>query len=191
VNTQLAEHLLPGGARLVIRRGDITEEHVDAIVNPANTHLAHGGGVAGAIVVKGGPEIQRESNAIGRVAVGSAVITTAGKLPCRAVIHAVGPRWGEGDEESKLRSAARSSLALAQDRGFETIALPAISSGIFGFPKDRCAEILLEAAEEFLREHPAGSLREVAFCLYDMPTVQAFENAWRRRVELATRTGAD
>jgi len=121
-------------------KGDITERNVDTIVNAANSHLKHGAGVAGAIVRKGGSIIQQESDKIGYVQVGSAVITTSGKLPCNAVIHTVGPRMGEGNEDSKLRKAVQSSLKLASDQGFKSISMPAISSGIFGFPKDRCHE---------------------------------------------------
>ena len=137
-------------------KGDITERNVDAIVNAANSYLKHGGGVATAIVRKGGRIIQEESDKIitsrGLVPVGSAVITTAGNLPCKAVIHAVGPRLGEGDEDYKLRKAVRSSLLLASEKGFKSISMPAISSGIFGFPKDRCAKILVEESKTFLQD---------------------------------------
>src|SRR5215467_14112323 len=114
-------------------KGDITERKVDVIVNAANSYLKHGAGVAGAIVRKGGAIIQQESDKIGYVQVGSAVITTSGKLPCNAVIHTVGPRMGEGNEDSKLRKAVQSSLKLAADQGFKSISMPAISSGILGF----------------------------------------------------------
>src|ERR671932_625513 len=138
-------------------KGDITERNVDAIVNAANSYLKHGGGVAAAIVRKSGTIIQEESDKIvtakgGLIPVGSAVITTAGKLPCKAVIHTVGPRMGEGNEDYKLRKAVRSSLILASERGFRTISMPAISSGIFGFPKDRCAKILVEESKTFLQD---------------------------------------
>src|SRR5215831_19342656 len=133
-------------------KGDITERNVDVIVNAANSHLKHGAGVAGAIVRKGGSIIQRESNKIGYVQVGSAVITTSGKLPCSAVIHTVGPRMGEGNEDTKLRKAVQSSLKLAADNGFKSISMPAISSGIFGFPKDRCAKILIGESKRFLED---------------------------------------
>src|SRR5204862_4217538 len=125
-------------------KGDITERDVDVIVNAANSYLKHGGGVAAAIVRKGGAIIQEESDKIGFVPVGSAVITGAGKLPCKAVIHTVGPRMGEGDEDNKLLRALRSTLTLAAEKGFKSISVPAISSGIFGFPKDKCAKILVE-----------------------------------------------
>jgi O-acetyl-ADP-ribose deacetylase (regulator of RNase III) len=107
---------------------------------------------AAAIVRKGGEVIQEESDkiieSIGLVPVGSAVITTAGKLPCKAVIHTVGPRMGEGNEDHKLRRAVRSCLLLASEKGFRSISMPAISSGIFGFPKDRCAKILVEESKK-------------------------------------------
>lgn len=155
-------------------KGDITEEKVDAIVNAANSYLQHGGGVAGAIIKKGGRIIQEESNRIGFVAVGQAAMTQAGNLPARFVIHAVGPRWGEGEEDSKLRNAVENSLKLAEQNNFHTISLPAISSGIFGFPKDRCAGIILSAIQEYLHQHPTGSLGEVRICLYDEATLQVF-----------------
>ena len=137
-------------------KGDITERNVDAIVNAANSYLKHGGGVAAAIVRNGGTLIQEESNKIvkgigGPIPVGSAVITKAGNLPCKAVIHTVGHRMGEGDEDYKLRKAVRSSLLLASEKGFRSISMPAISSGIFGFPKDRCAKILVEESKTFLQ----------------------------------------
>jgi O-acetyl-ADP-ribose deacetylase len=135
--------------RVRVIHGDITEAPVDALVNAANSHLQHGGGVAGAIVRKGGSIIQKESDLIGYVPVGESALTTAGTLPARYVIHTVGPRWGEGNEEAKLRSAVRSALDLAEQKGFTTIAMPAISAGIFGFPKDRCAHIILGEVAAF------------------------------------------
>src|SRR5574341_1310972 len=108
---------------------DLTERDVDAIVNAANSRLQHGGGVAGAIVRKGGRVIQDESDKIGYVPVGGAVITTAGKLKARHVIHTVGPRMGEGDEDNKLKKAINSVLALASEKGFKSISVPAISAG--------------------------------------------------------------
>ena len=155
-----------GEAVLRLVSADLTERDVDAIVNAANSRLQHGGGVAGAIVRKGGAVIQEESDAIGFVPVGSAAMTSAGRLKARHVIHAVGPRMGEGDEDRKLASAMHSVLALATEKGLRTISLPAISAGIFGFPKDRCARILVGEAARFLgaRETP---LRMVEFCITD------------------------
>jgi O-acetyl-ADP-ribose deacetylase len=168
--------------------GDITERNVDAIVNAANSFLKHGGGVAAAIVGKGGTIIQEESDRIvtskGPVPVGTAVATTAGKLPCKAVIHAVGPRMGEGNEDYKLRKAVRSSLLLASKKGFRTISMPAISSGIFGFPKDRCAKILVEESKTFLQgnsddnsnNNTLSTLDIIEFCIFDDETLDYFEN---------------
>ena len=155
--------------------GDITEEAVDAIVNAANSHLAHGGGVAAVIVRKGGSIIQEESNRIGYVPVGEAAITTGGKLTARYVIHAVGPKWGEGDEDEKLKNAVENSLRLAADHRLTSISLPAISSGIFGFPKDRCARIIWSTVCQILASSEAGTLKTVRVCVFDPPTRAAFE----------------
>jgi len=155
-------------------KGDITERTVDVIVNAANSYLKHGGGVAGAIVRKGGGIIQKECDKIGFVPAGSSVITGAGKLPCKAVIHAVGPKIGEGDEDAKLRNSVSSSLTLASERNFRSISMPAISSGIFGFPKDRCAEILVEEAKKYLMSN-ATSLEIIEFCVIDDETKDYFK----------------
>ncbi len=160
--------------------GDITERDVDAIVNAANSYLQHGGGVAGAIVKKGGKVIQDESNKIGFVPVGGAAITTAGKLPARFVIHAVGPKMGEGDEENKLKKAVQSVLKLSSEKGFKSISMPAISSGIFGFPKDKCAEILIGESKKFLEENPDSSLEVVEFCIFDEQTLKYFKNEFNK-----------
>ncbi|HXX57864.1 MAG TPA: macro domain-containing protein [Thermodesulfovibrionales bacterium] len=162
------------GKTLRLVQGDITERDVDAIVNAANSHLQHGGGVAGAIVRKGGSIIQEESDRIGFVPVGNAAVTGAGRLPARYVIHAVGPRMGEGDEDNKLRNAVLNSLKLASGKGLKSISLPAISSGIFGFPKERCAAILVREVAAYLRETPKTSLELVEFCVYDDLTAGLF-----------------
>ncbi len=178
MNELLFEWSLPGGSCIRIVRGDITEERVDAIVNAANERLAHGGGVAGAIVRKGGPEIQEESTAWvrrhGPVPTGSAAVTGAGRLPARYVIHAVGPVWGSGDEEAKLARAVRSALERAEELGLASIAFPAISAGIFGFPVAGCARVLLGTIAAYLQEHPAGPIREVRVCLFDAATADVF-----------------
>lgn len=164
--------------RLVL--GDITERDVDAIVNAANSYLQHGGGVAGAIVRKGGQIIQEESNKIGYVPVGGAAITTAGSLPAKFVIHTVGPKMGEGDEDNKLRKAVFNTLQLASERGFKSISMPAISSGIFGFPKDRCASILVNESLNFLKENKDSSLEVIEFCIFDEQTLQFFKDEFDR-----------
>jgi O-acetyl-ADP-ribose deacetylase (regulator of RNase III) len=160
-----------------LEKGDITTLALDAIVNPANSGLQHGGGVAGAIVRKGGPIIQEESNRIGYVPVGNAAVTGAGKLPCSYVIHAVGPRMGEGDEERKLHDATTAALERAEELRIQSLALPAISTGIFGFPIDRCAVVMLEAVRRFGPR--ARSLRSITFCLFDDQAYGVFERTLR------------
>ncbi len=156
------------GIALKVSRGDLTESGADAIVNAANSYLQHGGGVAGAIVRKGGAVIQEESNSIGYVPVGGAALTSGGKLKARHVIHAVGPMWGEGDEENKLKKAVHNVLDLAAAQGFSSISMPAISAGIFGFPKDRCARIIVEETAGFIAHGSAPlPLKEIEFCLMD------------------------
>ncbi len=159
---------------------DLTERDVDAIVNAANSHLRHGGGVAGAIVRKGGQAIQEESDRIGFVPVGGAAITTGGKLKARYVIHAVGPRMGEGDEDTKLKSAITNVLVLASDEKLRIISIPAVSAGIFGFPKDRCAMILVGESVSYLTSNPATSLELVEFCIFDKETFDFFKSEFER-----------
>jgi O-acetyl-ADP-ribose deacetylase (regulator of RNase III) len=164
--------------------GDITERDVDVIVNAANSHLKHGGGVAAAIVRKGGKIIQEESDKIGFVPVGSSVVTVSGRLPCKYIIHTVGPRMGEGNEYIKLRAAVRNSLELASDRKCKSTSMPAISTGIFGFPKDRCAEILIEEAKDFLVSNNISSLEVVEFCIVDDETLDYFKRKFASMKEL-------
>jgi O-acetyl-ADP-ribose deacetylase (regulator of RNase III) len=165
-------------SEIELKVGDITEEDTDAIVNAANERLIHGGGVAGAIVRKGGQIIQEESNKIGRVKVGNAVVTTAGALKARYVIHAVGPRMGEGDEDNKLKSATLNSLRRAEELQLESLAFPAISTGIFRFPKDRCADIMLKTVKEYLEGDT--SIKKVVFCLFSEEDYRIFEKAFKR-----------
>jgi O-acetyl-ADP-ribose deacetylase (regulator of RNase III) len=168
------------GKTLRLVQGDITERDVDAIVNAANSYLQHGGGVAGAIVRKGGQVIQEESDRIGFVPVGHAAITGAGKLPSKHVIHTVGPRMGEGDEDNKLKNAVLSGLMLASGKGLKSISMPAISSGIFGFPKDRCAEILVREALQYIKQNPKSSLEVIEFCVYDDLTMGYFRKEFEK-----------
>lgn len=167
---------------LVVVQGDITAQEVDAIVNAANAHLQHGAGVAGAIVRKGGAIIQEESDAWvrqhGPVPHDRPAYTSAGRLPARYVIHAVGPVWGSGNEDAKLRSAVQGSLARADELGLRTIAFPAISTGIFGFPKARAARVMYQAIRDYFATHPESTLREVRLVLYDQPTLEAFLRVW-------------
>ncbi len=171
---------LPNDKILRLVKGDITKRKVDVIVNSANSYLKHHGGVAEAIVRNGGHVIQKESDKIAPVPVGSAVITTAGKLPCKAVIHAVGPRMGEGDEVNKLKNAVISSLTLATQKGFRSISMPAISSGIYRFPKDKCAEILFSESKKFFHANPQTTLETIEFCIYDNDTLRYFTQQFDR-----------
>lgn len=154
-------------------QGDLTLEEVDAIVNAANSRLLHGGGLAGAIVRRGGVAIQEESFTVAPVEVGHAAVTGAGDLPCRWVIHAVGPQWGEGDEPRKLRSAVRSSLDRATDVGARSVALPAISTGIFGYPLADGARVIAEEVVGWLRSHPEEPVELVRLVAIDEGTVAA------------------
>lgn len=158
--------------------GDITEMQTDAIVNPANEQLILGGGVAGAIRTKGGPEIQVECDKIGGTFVGRAVMTTAGNLKAKHVIHAVGPRMGEGNEDEKLKNAALNSLKLADENNLKSISFPAISAGIFGFPIESCAEIMLKTTIEYLKGKTG--IKKVIFCLFGNDSYQVFANQLRR-----------
>lgn len=157
---------------------DITEVNADAIVNPANSNLRHGGGVAWAIVNKGGYSIQRESDKLKFCPVGNAVITTAGSLKAKYVIHAVGPRLGEGDEDTKLKSATISVLKLADKHTLRSVSFPAISTGIYKFPKDRCAYIMLNTTIEYCKEQTG--LQKIIFCLYDEETFRIFKNTFQQ-----------
>jgi O-acetyl-ADP-ribose deacetylase (regulator of RNase III) len=163
-----------GNHVLELLDGDITEMDADAIVNAANAQLVLGGGVAGAIRRKGGPKIQAECDKTGGTFVGGAVITTGGQLKARHVIHAVGPRMGEGDEDLKLRSATRNSLKVADENRLKSIAFPAVSTGIFGFPIERCAAIMLGTTIEYLKGQTG--LQKVVFCLFGRDSYKVFAN---------------
>jgi O-acetyl-ADP-ribose deacetylase len=151
-------------------RGNLLEEPVEAIVNAANGHLAHGGGVAGIISRAAGPELQAESDRLvaerGPFPTGSAVVTGAGKLPFKGVIHAVGPRYGEGDEQAKLVKVLGAAFQCARERGWQSVSFPAVSAGIFAVPLEICARAYLQAAR-------AAGLRNVRLCLRDQPVIDA------------------
>jgi putative ATPase len=178
VSTQTVfETLLPSGQSLSLRHGDITDEAVDAIVNAANVGLIHGGGVAGAIVRKGGPSIQIESLRVRRPKTGEAAITGAGRLAAKHVIHAVGPVWRGSTPEHNdelLASATFAALEIARGRGLQSIAFPAISSGIFGFPKDRCAHVMVKAILNWTDAHLDDPPRDLRFTIIDAETVRVF-----------------
>ncbi|MFO8007714.1 MAG: O-acetyl-ADP-ribose deacetylase [Candidatus Brocadiia bacterium] len=166
------------GTALRLVQGDITEQDVDAIVNAANSGLRGGGGVDGAIHRAGGPAIMRECRRIGGCPTGSAVVTTAGDLPARRVIHAVGPRWRGGDqgEEGLLADAYRASLELAVENGLATVAFPSISTGAYGYPIGQAARVALGAAIAFLEANP-GELDEVRFVLFTGQDLQVYREA--------------
>jgi O-acetyl-ADP-ribose deacetylase (regulator of RNase III) len=151
-------------------RGNLLEEPVEAIVNAANGHLAHGGGVAGIIARAAGPRLQEESERLvrerGVLPAGSAVVTSAGALPFKSVIHAVGPRQGEGDEEAKLVRALNEAFARAAEHGWRSVSFPAVSSGIFAVPLDVCARAYVKAAR-------SSPLAETRLCLRDQPVIDA------------------
>ena len=167
-----------------LTQGDITALKVDAIVNAANEYLKHGGGVAAAILRKGGPVIQQESDAmiekLGPLSTGEAAITSGGKLPAKFVIHAVGPVWSEHtpvEAGDLLCRAVRNSLAVAEENSLKSIAFPAISTGIYGFPIERAASLLLREAANYLRGET--KLERVLFCLYDDASYRAFASAFK------------
>jgi O-acetyl-ADP-ribose deacetylase (regulator of RNase III) len=156
------------GRTLELRQGDITDEQVDAIVNAANSRLAGGGGVDGAIHHRGGPAIMQETarRYPQGCATGSAVITSAGSLPARHVIHAVGPVWrgGQAGEAELLAAAHQRAFELASQHGCKTIALPALSCGVYGYPVDLASRIALGAAKSFLKQdHVVEVARFVLF----------------------------
>lgn len=150
--------------------GNLLEEPVDAIVNAANGHLAHGGGVAAIISRAAGPTLRDESDRIvrerGPFPTGSAVVTTAGRLPFKGVIHAVGPRFGEGDEEAKLVQALSAVFQCARERDWASVSFPAVSAGIFAVPLDICARAYLASVR-------TAALSKVRLCLRDQPVIDA------------------
>jgi O-acetyl-ADP-ribose deacetylase (regulator of RNase III) len=163
--------------RIVIHQGDITKLAVDAIVNAANEALAPGGGVCGAIHRGAGPELARECARLGGCATGDAKITAGYNLPALHVIHTVGPVWhGGGAGEPELLAACyRRSLEVAQENACATIAFPAISTGIFGYPPDQAAEVAVKAVAETLRQ--TGGITQVIFCCFDAACVRRHEAA--------------
>ena len=159
--------------RISVILGDITELDVDAIVNAANAQLNMGGGLAGAIRRKGGETIQDECDKIGFIGVGNAAITSAGKLKAKYVIHAVGPRMGEGSEDKKLERATINALEVANKKRLNSIAFPAISTGIFGCPLEKCAKIMINTAKHYINKNTFPTC--ITFCLFDKNAYEIFK----------------
>jgi O-acetyl-ADP-ribose deacetylase len=183
MNEILLEETLPNDKIFQIVKGDITTEKVDAIVNAANSRLVHGGGVAWTISRRGGDTIQQESKEWvmkkGEVSHAEPAYTSAGKLPCRYVIHAVGPVWGDGDEDAKLADAVTGSLRVASELGLASVSLPTISTGIFGFPKERAARIIFASIENYLTQNTDSSLNTVRLILYGQADAELYLGFWR------------
>ncbi len=182
MSTILKTISFPSGQSLTLAQSDLTQEKVDAIVNPANERLMHGGGVAALISRRGGKIINTESRAWikehGPVSHGEPAYTSAGNLPCRYVIHAVGPVWCSGDEDNKLSTAVSGSLHLAEELDLSSIAFPAISTGIFGFPKDRAAKMIYQAFHDHFSQNPESGVKDVRMVVFDQPTTDVFLAIW-------------
>jgi putative ATPase len=166
---------LSGDKTFEVVLGNLLEEPVDAIVNAANGHLAHGGGVAAAIARAAGSALTDEGDRLvrekGEIPVGEAVVTTAGELPFKGVIHAVGPHQGVGREEERLEAALRAAFLRAHEKGWASVSFPAVSSGIFAVPLDVCSRAYIAAVEGFWGEHPDSSVTSLRLCLFRGPLV--------------------
>lgn len=172
----LAEMLFPGGRKFQVVEYDLLDEPTDAIVNAANGGLSHGGGVAAAIADAAGPGFGEESRRLvrerGRIPVGEAVVTGAGSLQFKGVIHAVGPSMGDGDEENKLTRALQAAFLRAHERGWQSVSFPAVSSGIFAVPLPVCARAYVGAVKEFFASQPRTSLQLIRLVLLRGPLVE-------------------
>ena len=182
MNKLLREIILPSGLTFQQIQGDITLANAEAIINPANSQLMHGGGLAAIITRKAGPVLESESKAWvrenGPVSHQIPAHTSAGDLPFKYIIHAVGPVWGSGDEHSKLRDAVQGSLQLAKDLNLISLAIPAISTGVFGFPVEPAAKIILSAIVDFAESYHDSPLENVQLFVYSDQTAVVFTAAW-------------
>lgn len=160
--------------------GDLLGEPTDAIVNAANGGLSHGGGVAAAILEAAGSALETEGDRLvkeqGRIPTGGAVMTTAGNLPFKGVIHAVGPRMGEGQEEAKLVKALWSAFRRADEQGWSSVSFPAVSAGIFSVPANTCVRAYFQAVERFYQDHPDTSVRRIRLVLMEGPVLEEVLN---------------
>ena len=173
------------GRKIKLVEGNLALLDVEAVVNAANKSLILGGGVAGAIRNFGGHSIQEECNKIESIEVGEAVITGAGNLKSKYVIHAVGPVYGEGDENKKLFKATLNSLMIAKKKKIRDIAFPAISTGIFHFPIRKCSEIMLKTAMDFIEKYDYP--KEIIFCLYGDKAYSIFENTLQKLTTVVSK----
>jgi O-acetyl-ADP-ribose deacetylase len=182
--TIIGKKTFGGGQTFTVVVNDILYEPVQCIVNAANGMLAHGGGVAAVIADAAGSVMLADCREIiakrGRIPSGHAVVSKAGDLPFRGVIHAVGPRMGDGDEEKKIVQALREAFDLAEERRWKSLSFPAISSGIFLVPALMCARSYLRAVKEFFAANPASQLREVRLCLFVGPVLDAIKKEWSK-----------
>ncbi len=174
--------------KVVLLQGDLTEMDVDAIVNAANNDLQLGGGVAGAIRRKGGEIIQRQCDAIGSIPIGGAAITAGGKLRARFVIHAASMRLGGETTARALRSSTAYALRIASEQNLQTIAFPAIGTGIAGFPLSECAPIMLREVTEHLKG--PTSLEKIYFVLFDARALSTFEKVWAEMIARGDLNGS-
>jgi O-acetyl-ADP-ribose deacetylase (regulator of RNase III) len=183
MSLMIVDHSYPSGQHLQIVQGDLTRETTDAIVNAANRHLQHGGGIAGAILRSGGYEIQKESDLWianhGPVDHARPAVTAGGNLPARLIIHAVGPMWGSGDEDAKLEAAFVGCYQKAEELSLESLAVPALSTGIFGFPKQRAARIFFETTAAYFLAYPESCLKLIRLVIIDEETLNEFLRVWR------------
>lgn len=175
-------HKAVGSGRIFVVRGDLTRQRVDGIVNAANEHLAHGGGVAAAIVRTGGRVIQEESDQWvrdhGPLGTGDAAVTTGGALQASHVIHVVGPRYRSGaDNEGMLRTAVVAALDAAESVDLHSVAMPAISAGVFGYPRDEATRVIADAVAEWFGGREEGHLREVRLVGFDRDAADDFAEA--------------
>jgi O-acetyl-ADP-ribose deacetylase (regulator of RNase III) len=179
----VAREEILGNKAFEVVLGNLLEEPVDAIVNAANGHLAHGGGVAAAIARAAGPALTDEGSRIvregGEIPVGEAVVTTAGELPFKGVIHAVGPHQGVGREEARLEAALKASFLRAHEKGWTSVSFPAVSSGIFAVPLDVCSRAYVAAVRGFWEAHPDSSVATLRLCLFPGPLVDLVKTLLR------------
>jgi O-acetyl-ADP-ribose deacetylase len=166
---------------ITVVTGDITMQRVDAVVNAAGEHLRHGGGVALAIARAGGPAVRAESNSWvvqhGPLSPGVAAVTTAGDMPARIVVHVAGPRYGENDDDAGLLAlAVAAALDAAAAEDCRTVAMPAISAGIYGYPRDEATRVIVDASRRWVDGHP-GALDEIRLVGYDEPGADSFRAA--------------